>query len=211
MPTALHVERLDAVLRTLLRSGAVSVLDIGCGTGELLGRLLREPQIVRMVGVDSSREALRLARRRLASDGDKSGRVSLLCASCTDTEVAFPGFDAAALVETIEHIGPDLLSALESAVFRRCRPGTVVITTPNREYNPILGIRDGRLRHRGHRFEWPRAKFASWARGVADRNRYCVVFNDVGGAHPVFGAPTQMATFTRSDRVVMLTAAEGRP
>jgi small RNA 2'-O-methyltransferase len=210
MPTTLHAERLDAVLQTLLGSGAASVLDLGCGTGELLKRLLREPQIVRMVGVDRSREALRSAKRQLASDSGNVDRVSLLCASCTDLDGALAGFDAAALVETIEHIDPDRLSALESAVFRRCRPGTVVITTPNCEYNPVLGIRD-RPRHRDHRFEWPRAKFSSWARGVADRNRYRVAFSGVGGAHPVFGAPTQMATFTRFDRVTPLATARKVP
>lgn len=39
--------------------------------------------------------------------------------------------DAVALVEVIEHLEPDRLSALTDVVFGSARPKTVIVTTPN--------------------------------------------------------------------------------
>jgi small RNA 2'-O-methyltransferase len=206
MPTALHEERLDAVLQTLLSADVRTVLDLGCGFGELLERLLGAPQFVRIVGIDTSADALAQARRRLP----RVDRLSLRHASYAEYDPELAGFDAATLVETIEHIDPDRLSAVESAVFRGYRPRLVVITTPNRDYNPLLGLPEGRLRHRGHRFEWARAKFQTWAKGIARRNGYQPSFHDIGGSiHPILGGPTQMARFARCSRVPAVDAGSG--
>jgi 3' terminal RNA ribose 2'-O-methyltransferase Hen1 len=195
----LHEQRLDTVLRELLRSGARSVLDLGCGGGELLLRLVREAQFRRIVGIDISAEALRDARSLLhAAPGAGAGRVELVEASFTVPDARFAGFDAAALVETIEHVDAHRLSAVERAVFAGYRPATVVITTPNSEYNRIRGTPAGPFRHPDHRFEWQRAKFRDWARGVAGRNGYRAAFGDIGEPDPHLGSPTQMAVLQRA-------------
>ena len=198
MSTGLHEERLATVVRSLLRSGAQSVLDLGCGPGELLVRLVREAQFRRIVGVDISPAALREAEVLLGPElaaGD--GRVQLIEASFASPDPRFEGFDAAVLVETIEHIDPRRLSAVERAVFGGYRPATVIATTPNSEYNPIHGTPAWAFRHPEHRFEWTRAKFRAWALGVARRNGYLAAFGDIGEADPVLGSSTQMATLTR--------------
>jgi 3' terminal RNA ribose 2'-O-methyltransferase Hen1 len=195
--TSLHEARLSAVHDALQVSGAKSVLDLGCGPGPLLARLACRPHFRLIVGVDKSLRALQSLERRLNRGGlSGDGRIRLLHASFTEPNRDLRGFDAAVLVETIEHIEPDKLSCIEVAVFTRCRPKTVIITTPNRECNDLLGVPGHRLRHPDHRFEWPRDKFRSWAGGVAARNRYDVTFEDVGWTHPVFGGPTQMAIFS---------------
>jgi small RNA 2'-O-methyltransferase len=194
MATLLHEERIEAVMRALLASGARSVLDLGCGPGVLLARLAREPQLERIVGLDVSAEALAAAAQAL---GKARGRVTLLHGSFARPDPRLAGFDAAALVETIEHINPDRLSSVERAVFGSFRPRTVVVTTPNLEYNVLYGLPDGRLRHRDHRFEWSRAKLEAWAGGVAGRNGYRVAFAAIGDPHPTLGGSTQMATFRR--------------
>lgn len=194
--TALHEERLDAVARVLLRSGARTVLDLGCGSGALLQRLVAEEQFAKLVGLDTSPRALLLAERLLATGGGAGGeRLSLRCASFAEADPALAGFDAAALVETIEHVAPAHLSRVERAVFTELRPTTVVVTTPNHEYNVVYGLAEGEYRHPDHRFEWDRSRFRSWARGVAGRNGYRVAFEDVGPAHPWLGSPTQMGVF----------------
>jgi 3' terminal RNA ribose 2'-O-methyltransferase Hen1 len=194
-----HELRLDTVLRELLRCGARSVLDLGCGGGELLLRLAREAQFCRIVGVDISVDVLRAARELLqAEPGALAQRVELVEASFAVSDARFAGFDAAALVETIEHIDAHRLSAVERAVFGSFRPATVVITTPNSEYNPIHGAPAGSFRHPDHRFEWPRAKFRDWARGVAGRNGYRAAFGDIGEPDPDLGSPTQMAVLSRA-------------
>lgn len=194
-----HGLRLDTVLQELLRCGARSVLDLGCGGGELLLRLAREAQFCRIVGMDISVDVLRAARELLqAEPGALAQRVELVEASFAVSDARFAGFDAAALVETIEHIDAHRLSSVERAVFGSFRPATVVITTPNSEYNPIHGAPAGSFRHPDHRFEWPRAKFRDWARGVAGRNGYRAAFGDIGEPDPDLGSPTQMAVLQRA-------------
>ncbi len=196
MPTDLHCERLEAVKQTLLDSGARRILDLGCGSGELLIRLLTEERFQEIVGVDTSLAALEAARREIDKEHHSvDGRLKLIHGSYTECNERLRGYDAATLVETIEHIEPTRLSAVESAVFRFCRPQTVVITTPNRDYNALHGGPDHRLRHRDHCFEWGRERFEGWANGLASRNGYAVSFRGIGPYHPCFGAPTQMATF----------------
>lgn len=198
MATSLHAERLDTVVQALLACGAESVLDLGCGPGDLLVLLAREQQFKRIVGMDTSLEALSTARHRLILEpGADAGGPGLCQASFTTFVEEFVGFDAAVLVETIEHVAPHRLSAVEQAVFAGYRPKTVLVTTPNREYNVLHGMPEGAMRHRDHRFEWSRSKFRTWSAGVARRNGYRVVFADIGAVDPLLGGSTQLATFSR--------------
>jgi 3' terminal RNA ribose 2'-O-methyltransferase Hen1 len=194
MTTWWHDERLRAVLAALRAAGAVRVLDLGCGSGDLIVPLLAEPQITHITGLEIDRPRLEALRARLPAD---EGRVQLVHGSLTTATPALAGFDAATLVEVIEHLPPRDLSALERAVFATFRPKVVIVTTPNAEFNPLLGVPARRFRHPGHRFEWTRAQFAAWAGGVAARSGYGVTLHAVGGAHPDLGGSSQMAVFAR--------------
>jgi small RNA 2'-O-methyltransferase len=197
--SALHEERLQTVVGALLGSGATSVLDLGCGPGELLVRLAREAQFRKIIGIDIALEPLLAAQALLGARLDAPGaRLSLLQASFTRPDRRLEGFDAAALVETIEHIDPRRLSTLEHAVFACYRPATVIVTTPNREYNVIHGMAEGALRHPDHRFEWDRTRFRAWTGGVARRNGYAVRLQDIGEPDPLLGGSSQMAVFRRA-------------
>jgi len=196
MTTWLHDQRLDAVGAVVAASRARTVLDLGCGDGDLLMRLAVAPGIERIVGVDLRRDALDRLRLRLkALDGDSIAAVDLIHGSLTEGGAALAGFDCALLIETIEHIDPARLSVLERAVFARMRPTLVVATTPNAEFNPLLGVPAHRFRHPDHRFEWDRARFRHWAAGVASRNGYNVACSDIAGCHPELGGASQMAVF----------------
>jgi small RNA 2'-O-methyltransferase len=192
--TGLHDARLDAVLAALHRHAAATVLDLGCGAGALLDRLAADDRFARIVGIDGSAAALDHATRATAGAAD---RVTLLNASFLDPHPALAGFDAAVLVESLEHVHPAELSRLEHAVFAVLRPALVVLTTPNRDYNVHLGLADGELRHPDHRFEWSRARLRAWADGVAGRRGYRAAYQDVGSVDAYLGAPTQLAAFTR--------------
>lgn len=194
--TSLHHERLDAVMHLLLDSGAATVLDLGCGSGALLMRLVKELQFKCVVGIDTSLEALLLAEALLTPVCQVDGeRLSLIHGSLVTPYPHLAGFDAAAMVEMIEHVPPGHLSRIERSVFSELRPRLVIVTTPNRDYNVLYGIPKGQFRHAEHQFEWTRAKFRSWATGVAARNDYHVSFDDVGPADPLLGSPTQMSVF----------------
>ncbi|MDZ7802734.1 methyltransferase domain-containing protein [Thiohalophilus sp.] len=198
--TPLHETRLDQVLRRLKGSGARRVLDLGCGSGHLLYRLAGEPQFEQIVGLETCAHSLRQARELLADhlQGDLP-RLDLINGSYTESQHNLEGYDAAAMVETIEHLKPGALSAAEQVVFGQMRPAVVYMTTPNREYNPLYGLRPGEFREADHEFEWDRDKFRHWSQGVARRNGYRVTLGGIGEADPEFGQPTQTAWFTRLD------------
>ena len=194
-------QRMDAVLRALREAGAARVLDLGCGDGRLLQAMLKEGSFERIVGVDVSYAVLERASRRLRlqeMSPKQRERVELIQSSLTYKDRRLQGYDAAAVVEVIEHVDPSRLDAFERALFRVARPGTVVLTTPNAEYNVRFeGLPAGSLRHRDHRFEWTRADFESWGRAAAERSGYAVRYRPVGPEDPDVGPPTQMAVFTR--------------
>ncbi len=191
--------RLDAVLAALREANAKSVVDLGCGEGRLLRALTEDRGFARILGMDVSPRALLAAGRRLHLDDlpeRQRDRMRLVQGSLLYRDERLAGFDAAVLSEVIEHVEPDQLPRLERVVFGEARPRTVVVTTPNREFNAaIAGLGDGELRHHDHRFEWSRQEFADWAEGVADRFDYAVEFRGVGEPDSSSGAPTQLAVF----------------
>jgi small RNA 2'-O-methyltransferase len=195
----LHEQRLAAVTAALRSIGAETVLDLGCGDGALLIRLAEDPAVKRIVGLDVSAQALQELDAKLSTAAPNvRQKVELVHGSMTEPSLALSGFDAAVLVETIEHIDPERLSLLERAVFRDMIPGAVIITTPNSDFNGMLGVPVHRFRHRDHRFEWGRAKFRTWSSGVAQRNGYEVMFDvEMPVAEFTYGGATQMALFTK--------------
>ncbi|TMR07615.1 3' terminal RNA ribose 2'-O-methyltransferase Hen1 [Nonomuraea turkmeniaca] len=195
----LNVQRREAVLRKLEELGAVSVIDLGCGQGELVAALLARPRFARVAGMDVSAMALTIAARKLRLDrmpDAKRGRLTLFQGALTYTDKRLKGYDAAVLMEVIEHVDPPRLTALERVVFGYAKPMHVLVTTPNIEHNVRYEFLTG-LRHPDHRFEWTRAEFAAWATRVATEHGYQVAFEPVGADDPEVGPPTQMGVFTR--------------
>ncbi|MGK5169654.1 3' terminal RNA ribose 2'-O-methyltransferase Hen1 [Geodermatophilus sp. CPCC 205761] len=201
-PVPLALQRHGAVLSALRSAGARRVVDLGCGAGALLHALLAEPAFTEVLGVDVSARALEVAARRLRLDRlpeRQRARIGLLQSGLTYTDARLRGYDAAVLMEVIEHLDLDRLPALEHAVFAAAAPATVVVTTPNVEYNVRFeSLPAGTFRHRDHRFEWTRQQFADWAAAVGDRRGYAVRLLGVGEQDPEVGTPTQMAVFSRA-------------
>ncbi|MEU9167547.1 3' terminal RNA ribose 2'-O-methyltransferase Hen1 [Streptomyces sp. NPDC048420] len=199
-PTPLAVQRREAILEALRAAGAARVLDLGCGQGQLVQALLKDPRFTEIVGVDVSVRALTIASRRLKLDrmGERmASRVQLFQGSLAYTDKRLKGYDAAVLSEVIEHLDLPRLPALEYAVFGAARPRTVLVTTPNVEYNVRWeSLPAGHVRHGDHRFEWTREEFRAWAVAVAERHGYDVEFVPVGPDDPEVGPPTQMAVFS---------------
>jgi 3' terminal RNA ribose 2'-O-methyltransferase Hen1 len=201
-PLRLADERLAAVVEALRAAGASAIADLGCGEGRLLQRLVRERWALRLIGVDAAARDLEWASRRLKlqmAGGPPDGRVTLLHGSLTYRDRRWEAVDAAVLVEVIEHLDADRLPALAKVVFGAARPATVIVTTPNAEYNALFpNLVPGAMRHPDHRFEWTRAQFRDWAGRIAEDFGYAAAFSDIGAIDEALGAPTQMALFTRA-------------
>lgn len=198
--TSLHHQRLEVAFRTFKKVGAGAVLDLGCGAGALLCKLAADPQFTTIKGLEPSGTALHQARQMLAPYlADSPERIGLIRGSYAHSHPLLTGYDAAAMIETIEHVRPDQLSRVERAVFTEMRPKQLFMTTPNQDYNPILDLAPGEFREADHKFEWSRIKFRCWVEGVARRNGYGVEFGGIGQPDPEFGHPTQTALFVRTD------------
>ncbi|MFN7924646.1 MAG: 3' terminal RNA ribose 2'-O-methyltransferase Hen1 [Bryobacteraceae bacterium] len=200
-PMKLWQARIGAVLGALRETGATRVLDLGCGEGKLMQEFATEPSFREILGMDVSYRSLEKARYKLRLDKANEAareRIRLIQGSLLYRDRRLEGFDAAVLMEVIEHLDPPRLAAFERVIFEHARPKAVIITTPNAEYNVKWEtLPAGQFRHADHRFEWSRAEFADWAGKLAERTGYAVRYLPVGPEDAAVGAPTQMGVFTR--------------
>ncbi|MCL2180131.1 MAG: 3' terminal RNA ribose 2'-O-methyltransferase Hen1 [Treponema sp.] len=196
----LNAKRLGSVVAALKNCKARSVIDIGCGEGNLLRFLVREKQFERVTGADVSSLALTRAKEKLRIDEANDSlreKVSIFQSSLLYKDIRFKGYDAACVIEVIEHLDTARLSAFERVLFEFTKPRYVILTTPNKEYNvKYENIDENKLRHGNHRFEWTRDEFQTWARKIADQYGYTVKFSGIGEIDDELGASTQMGVFT---------------
>ena len=199
---SLNKLRYLAVLEILKEHKIDTLLDLGCGEGKLINILKKEKSFSRIAGCDVSIRALEIALGRLKPDRQRRGepKLELFQSALTYRDKRFADYDAITLVEVIEHIDPPRLGALERVVFECAKPRVAIVTTPNREYNALFeNLPPEKFRHSDHRFEWTRAEFERWAKGIAQAYDYTVSFSPIGDESPEFGAPTQMAVFVKQD------------
>lgn len=200
-PLSLNDQRIGAVMAVLRSAGAKRIVDLGCGEGKLLRELLKDKQFDEILGMDVSIRSLEIASRRLKIDNLPSfqaERIKLIHGSLMYRDERLAGFDAATVVEVVEHLDPPRLLAFERVLFQYAQPKTVVLTTPNAEYNVMWEtLPAGKFRHYDHRFEWTRDEFQSWATRIGESYGYSVRFVPVGSEEDRVGPPTQMGVFTR--------------
>ncbi|EGF91479.1 methyltransferase domain protein [Asticcacaulis biprosthecium C19] len=198
----LNQQRLDWVLATLKAREVKTVVDMGCGEGRLVGMLSKDLAFEKITGCDVSLRALEIARARLNFDRlpeFQLKRIHLLQTSLTYRDKRLTGYEAATVIEVIEHLEPERLEAFTRSIFKDAAPGLVILTTPNAEYNALFdNLPAGQFRHHDHRFEWTRSEFETWARTTAERFGYAVEFAAIGDVHETLGAPTQAGIFVKS-------------
>lgn len=200
--TPLNTLRLNAVKDAVLVSGATSVIDLGCGECRLTSLLLNEQQIRKVTACDVSVNVLEKAAERLHLDRMqpyRKNKLTLMQASLTYKDKRFEGYDCACVVEVIEHIEPMRIPAFERSVFEFASPKTVILTTPNKEYNTNYQfLQSDKLRHNDHRFEWTRAEFKAWTEYICEKFGYTCEISGIGDCDEIYGTPTQMGVFTKN-------------
>lgn len=198
---SLNAQRMTRIAEAVRECGAASVVDLGCGEGKLIRELVKQRQLTRIVGMDVSLRSLEFATERLRLEQLAPAfrdRIELIHGSLMYRDRRLQGFDVATVIEVIEHLDSARLRAFERVVFEQARPNTVLVTTPNSEYNvKFESLPAGQFRHPDHRFEWTREQFEAWARGIAGRFGYAVRFSGIGEPDVAVGTPTQMAQFDK--------------
>jgi 3' terminal RNA ribose 2'-O-methyltransferase Hen1 len=197
-PMSLNQQRLETVVATLKAHGVQKIVDLGCGEGKLLKLLLTEPTFQEILGMDVTYSSLEIAQERVLEKLPihQQGRLKLIQGSLNYRDARIAGYDAATVIEVIEHLELDRLQAFERVLFEFAQPRLAIVTTPNVEYNvKFENLPPGKLRHLDHRFEWTRSEFEIWAREISTKYNYGVEFGSIGNLDPLVGAPTQMAIF----------------
>ena len=166
-PLSLNQQRLGTVVSVLKQHEAPRVIDLGCGEGRLLQMLLHDMSFTALAGMDVSYRALEIAQERLHLDRlppKQRERITLFQGSLMYRDQRLGGYDAATVVEVIEHLDAPRLAAFERVLFEFADHSVAILTTPNSEYNvKFTGLPTGKFRHRDHRFEWTRSEFQAWA------------------------------------------------
>lgn len=196
---SLNKMRLDSVMEEVLSSGANSVIDMGCGEGNLTKMLIREKQITKVSAFDVSFNVLERAKKALKFDNlheTLQDKLTLFQSSLTYRDKRFEGFECACAIEVIEHMYESRLTAFERVLFEFSRPKTVIVTTPNVEYNVNYeNMKENNLRHSDHRFEWTKSQFIEWANEICEKYGYSVTLKNIGDLDDSSNSPTQMGVF----------------
>jgi cyclopropane fatty-acyl-phospholipid synthase-like methyltransferase len=186
-----HDIRLQAVKKILIEAGADSVLDLGCGDGQLLSLLAIEPSISRLTGVDFDPLRIASANLRLKTLAEKS-KIKLWSRPIETLPSRFKDHTAISLVEVIEHQDQSTLSQFEQLVFSVLAPELVVVTTPDASFR----LPAEELTVRGHVFEWNQTEFDNWAANICRKYPYKYEIRQLDG--PTFFRGTQIAIFQKN-------------
>ncbi len=122
-------DSLLTLVQRLLGTLSDPILDFGCGSGHLLGKLMRRGK--RCVGLDFSDESVSVVREKFV---DNPLLLAAEKISGCPTQLQPNSFATVFLVETIEHLlAKDLQPTLRELFRLTANGGCVVVTAPNAE------------------------------------------------------------------------------
>src|SRR5688572_25654903 len=121
-----HLGKLEEVERMLEPQAGDVIVDVGCGSGVLAGRLADHAG-TRVIGIDASAAALAFARQRYPQRN-----LEFRQGIADELDLAALGAGKIAFIEVIEHIYPDQARATLRR-FHQGLPagGRLVVSTPN--------------------------------------------------------------------------------
>ncbi|TDQ36236.1 3' terminal RNA ribose 2'-O-methyltransferase Hen1 [Aureibacillus halotolerans] len=196
---SLNHQRYEAIASTIATfPNRARVIDLGAGEGKLLERLRLIPGIEELLAVEPSQAMLLRAMKAIEVSTEDGIKPTLLQGSLFYYDHRLLDSDVIVLCEVIEHIDEERLPACMAMILDEYRPGALIITTPNKEYNQLYDMPEER-RHHDHRFEWTRDQFTDWCYKINEGQSYDLTFSGIGDDNEIYGQPTQMCVFTRKE------------
>lgn len=202
----LYIQRYFYAQQQLARFGVKHVVDFGSAECKISRFLVRIPTLQKLGLVDLDQYLLECNKYAIWPSSfdylekrDLPLHVQLYCGSVTDLDTCIVDCDGVSMVEIIEHLQPDVLSAAMENVFGRLQPKVVVITTPNADFNVLFPNFSG-IRHWDHKFEWSRQEFQNWCDEHCRRYPYSVEYGGIGeppAGSDHLGHCSQSAVFIR--------------
>ncbi|MDN4617361.1 3' terminal RNA ribose 2'-O-methyltransferase Hen1 [Paenibacillus sp. PsM32] len=176
------------------------VIDFGAGEGKLSVRLGQIEGVEQVWAVEPSMQSqLRAIDRFAKLEGRTDDVIPVITTgSLFYRDERWIDQDVIILCEVIEHINEVRLPQVIHTLFTDYRPQTLIITTPNREYNEVYDMDTEEIRHADHRFEWTRAEFEQYCTQWIQNRPYTFTISGIGEKHEQYGQPTQMVVFHRT-------------
>lgn len=191
--------RYEQIIETVTALKPETIVDLGAGEGKLSVKLGYVKGVKEVLAAEPSQSAaLKMKARFEKAEGPGFVYPEMIWSSLFYKDDRLRGKDVIVLCEVIEHIDEERLPGVMTTILSDYRPGALILTTPNQEYNSVYGL-DASYRHPDHRFEWTRAEFQEWCEQRNKKGNYTLEFIGIGEEDAQYGHPTQMCVFKRKE------------
>ncbi len=177
-----------------------SIVDLGSGEGKLSSLLAYIEGVEELLAVEPSEIAMKKALKRFEALEGVSVSPTPTWGSLFYYDARLQHKDVIVLCEVIEHIDEERLPKIMSLLLTQYSPQTLILTTPNAEYNKVYELNT--MRHNDHRFEWTREQFQKWCSAMNTHEQYELSFTGIGDQHELYGQPTQMCIFRKKEMIL---------
>jgi len=151
-----HEQRIDVV--ESLIDFKRSIIDFGCGHGDFAKRLNHrlEKTNKRYYAIDKDDEMLRVVKKRM-----KDAENVIFGASFPEDMIEGEDFDVI-MSEVIEHMKKDEATKVVKDILGKQHVKSLIITTPNKDFNTFFLFYDDEMRYEDHQFEMGKEEFIKW-------------------------------------------------
>ncbi|MEG0258608.1 MAG: methyltransferase domain-containing protein [Lysinibacillus sp.] len=192
---SLRYEKIVQTIEQLLKKA--SIVDFGSGEGKLSSLLAHVEGVHELLAVEPNAVAMKKAVKRFDALENVLVMPKPTWGSLFYFDARLQQKDVIVLCEVIEHIDEERLPKVMALLLTQYSPNTLIVTTPNAEYNAVYELDE--MRHDDHRFEWTRAKFQQWCHDMNTDEHYELSFTGIGELHEQYGQPTQMCIYTKRE------------
>ena len=177
-----------------------SIIDFGCGSGMMLGLLVNFELVKHIIAIDQHEfwleelvDLLNVTDRDIQYPRKVPLSIEVYKGNLLEFDARLVNKDILMSIEVVEHLQIKDVPLYTSLIFKIYRPLTVVISTPNFDFNTMMEW--DRLRNPDHKFEWTKAEFIKWCSDICNTHGYRYEWIGCGLKNDIYA--TQFAVFTK--------------